>query len=96
MFYCKDCDTFFNEPNLRLYQDKDIWHQSYISVCPFCKSDDITEAVKCAKCSEYVAEIEENGMCIKCVNELQMKALEFIKQFNSEELEIVLDYLNEI
>lgn len=96
MYYCEDCNTFFDEPDLMLYQDAEIGHQSYISVCPFCKSEYISEAVKCAKCGEYVKEIETNGMCLDCVNALQMQAFEFIKQFNSAELEIVLDYLNEI
>lgn len=96
MFYCEDCDIFFEKPKLVKYEDSEIYYQEYKHVCPFCKSDEIKEAVKCAKCGEYVAEIEENGMCVKCVNDLQMKAFEFIKQFSNEELEIVLDYLNEI
>lgn len=96
MYYCESCDMFFDEPDLMLYQDAEIGHQSYISVCPHCKNEEISEAVKCAKCGEYVKEIETNGMCVKCVNDLQLKAYDFISKFDAEEREIILDYLNEI
>lgn len=96
MFYCEDCDSFVEETKLIRYEDTEIWHQGFKQICPLCNSEEITEAVKCAKCGEYVAEIEANGRCLKCVNELQLKALEFIKQFDTDEQEIIIDYLTEM
>ena len=96
MYYCEDCDEFFEEAKLMLYIDEEISHKSHILVCPFCKSEYISEAVKCAECGEYVKEIESNGRCLKCVDDLQLKAQEFICKFDAEEREIILDYLNEI
>ncbi|MBE7092741.1 MAG: hypothetical protein E7365_06145 [Clostridiales bacterium] len=96
MFYCEDCDNFVEETKLIRCEDPEIWHQGFKHVCPLCNSEEIKEAVKCAKCGKYVAEIETNGRCLKCVNELQLKALDFIKQFDAEEQEIIIDYLTDI
>ena len=39
------------------------------AVCPHCESTDFDEAVKCEKCGEFVAELE-NGLCDICHDDM--------------------------
>lgn len=96
MFYCEDCDSFFEEAKLIRYEDPEIWHQGYKHICPICKSEEIKETVKCVSCGEYTKEHEaDNGLCPECQARIQKEAREFIEKYKTEEQEYIIEFLNE-
>lgn len=97
MFYCEDCDRFFEETKMMLKVEDDIGYQQYIEVCPFCHNDYLQETEICARCGKDVAREDiDDGMCKECLDELRSEALEFIKKYSTQEQEIIIDYLNDL
>lgn len=76
MFYCDNCDSFFDEPieeeDFVGYYGSAKAYQS-ISICPHCHSDSIEEAAECAWCDQPFTEGEINadGLCPICAVELE-------------------------
>lgn len=60
MFYCENCHEVFEEPE-RVVDFCIDGVPRYISTCPICGSDEISEAEKCPICGEY-----GNGLCENC------------------------------
>lgn len=56
MYICNNCGAVFESTvSIHEYHDKiDNQIEEYHG-CPYCKSDDICEAVQCSMCGEYVA-----------------------------------------
>ena len=55
-YYCYNCDSYFeNTVSIREYHNEvdDRPFEEYQG-CPYCKSDDIVEAVQCSLCGQYV------------------------------------------
>lgn len=72
MIICKNCEQLFDEDEFRSI-DVSQWiddrrYEEYEHVCPYCGSDDYSEAVECKSCGEYVPEeCAYNGYCEDCV-----------------------------
>lgn len=95
MYYCEDCDSYFEEAEMIPYTDADIWHQGYKHICPICKSEEIEEAAKCITCGEYICKEKcEGGICDNCKADLQRAATAFIEKYKPEEQEHIIEFLN--
>lgn len=57
MFICNNCNSLLeNTVPIHEYHDEldDKFCETYY-VCPYCKSDDVDEAVQCSICGEYIS-----------------------------------------
>ena len=73
MIICKNCEQLFDEDEFRSI-DVSQWiddrrYEEHEHVCPYCGSDDYSEAVECKSCGEYIPEeCAYDGYCEDCVN----------------------------
>ena len=71
MYICNNCGTVFETPDTHEEQHPygmtsatEHWY-----VCPYCADTDFSEAKKCERCGEYVAELED-GLCDVCYGDM--------------------------
>ena len=72
MYYCNECDTFFDEPETKSQSVPYGMGNAHFEfdVCPFCKSDDIEETENCRECGEPLTEDNNfSGLCKNCIAE---------------------------
>lgn len=66
-YICDECERIFNEPRELKNMGGDIGESLY--VCPYCGSQDYSEAVECAICGDILPEHETTEcVCEKCLN----------------------------
>ena len=71
MFYCHDCETFYNEDELtrRVESDPfgtgDVWHREVTLICP-CGGEDVEDKEPCLTCGEKLP-LEGYDDCDECV-----------------------------
>lgn len=72
MYYCPNCKSEFDEPKLiKDYVVNDPYPDGpIICVCPFCRSEDFVQAVKCDGCGEYIigeyVKVSDRNYCEDC------------------------------
>ena len=85
MWICNDCKTVFENP--REYYEHDTGYHGMD--CPFCSSDDIDEAKRCAECDGLVNEKKlVNGLCAACI-EKHANDYETVKAYGADRKEAV-------
>jgi hypothetical protein len=89
MLYCKNCKTYFDEPVMIFYSDKEIAFSTNKYVCPNCKEDEFVKADKCDRCGEFY--VQKGPLCLKCKQELKKIIADFLKDFTYLEQEVMLD-----
>ena len=72
MFICNECErTFYECKVIKEYHPYGMSYATeYFSVCPYCESGDIAEAVRCKHCGEHFAELEADDLCDVCYGDL--------------------------
>lgn len=63
MFYCLNCQSRFQEPELER------WGNAITNVCPHCRDNDYIKLVPCRQCSELKPKDYEH-YCDDCKNEV--------------------------
>lgn len=76
IYYCKDCDEFFDEDDAYLedvgfwsnFWGHDVYKEEYDMKCPYCHRDNFEEAQTCDKCGEYFRpdELDDDCLCEDC------------------------------
>ena len=98
MLYCYSCSKDFPESWADIEPgDRSVGLADYL-VCPFCKSDDISEAERCEECGEYFpGEMLDMSLCPECREDAMKKLRDFAKQhFSAQRLAWALTYLEEV
>ena len=94
MYQCEDCLTYIEEEQLCTYTEP---HGEQFFCCPRCKGD-IQKVKVCEWCNElYLEENIDDGVCIKCQNELISALTGLLNdRFSDYELEWLKDndYIN--
>ena len=72
MYICHNCGAVFDTPDT--YEEHHPYGMGYArerwSVCPSCGDTDFDEAKECSRCGEYFAELEDDGLCELCWDEM--------------------------
>lgn len=67
----------------------------YISICPHCHEDEITEAERCDRCGKYTFEDEViDGLCLSCREDTVQRFYEATKDLTEEEREFITENLD--
>lgn len=74
MYYCDNCDSFFDEPaaerEMMGYYGSAPAYQDF-AVCPYCKSDDFEEAKVCEICGEpFIEDDLHDRVCSFCLDDM--------------------------
>lgn len=98
--YCKKCETLMEEDSPQWFsvQNTETGHYTQWRECPYCGSDEIVEAVKCAECGEeFAPEFIEEGLCEKCRVKFQILVKKLLeKALSTEGREYIADYVCEV
>lgn len=96
MLICLGCGGAFEEPEVRASAEvldvagEPVRLKYY--ACPFCGSDEIEEASRCALCGEQQPEPElRGGLCPVCIEELRRKVKNFTASLEPAETEFIRD-----
>lgn len=72
MYICTECERTFTEPGG--YEEHHPYGMGYASesfdCCPYCDSTEFEEATRCERCGEWVIEVDDNGYCGLCAEEM--------------------------
>lgn len=68
MFICNHCGATFDDPLVRtVFEDG---FQLETRHCPYCGSEDFTDAIECDTCGQFVPEyLATEGTCKFCIDE---------------------------
>ena len=91
IYRCQTCNETFREPETKKWDEHseyfgrpvgEIWVRD---ICPYCKSEDITEVNECVSCTEPT----ENVFCNECHKELgeYLKAIQDVFNIDYEQLQ---------
>ena len=71
MYICEECLETFSEPHF--YEEQHPYGNSCasegMSCCPYCKSNNYTDAKVCDRCGEYTTELKD-GLCDVCYGDM--------------------------
>lgn len=96
MIYCNNCNYISEEPNKIEENMGECFGfpcVEQLAICPHCGSEDITEAIKCKICEEYVPDSTvEYGACENCRREVNGRFMELMRNnFYEVERELLND-----
>jgi len=74
MYICLNCGEIFDKGKI-LHDDSGDYQ-----VCPVCRDDDYSDAIKCELCGEYYSSlsIATEHFCARCIDEVRDTAREFM------------------
>lgn len=87
MLYCENCGKLFESPDYAEDFESEYFGaivHHFVSVCPYCRSDEIRTAEKCPICGEY--HTGEDEVCDLCNDEIEEAIRELKEQAISGEL----------
>lgn len=94
IYRCQTCDETFREPDTIKWEEHSEYFGRPVSeilvrdICPYCKSEDITEVNECVSCTEPT-ESAESVFCKECHKELSeyLKAIQDVFNIDYEQLQ---------
>lgn len=94
MYICEDCKAMFDTPEMAAdvltHGGNGIDDIGYTYICPQCRSEFISEAVRCPVCGDYKAALELCGCCEACESKLRRRFKKLLADhFSAKEIEVL-------